>query len=813
MQSNNIAKVNLPLLGVHSEHCALIIHNGLTKLEGVKEERVDLNNEEAILELDETLTSIPKVVETVRGLGYDVATVKKTFPITGMTCASCAISVESMLKAQKGVLSASSNYANSSAFVEYIPGVASVADFKTAVQSIGYDILVEEEGAEHLKEEIHQQQYRALKMKTIWSAVLATPVVVLGMFFMDLPYVNWIMMAFTIPVLFWFGRNFFINAYKQTRHGSANMDTLVALSTGIAFVFSSFNTIYPAFWHQRGLHPHVYFEAAAVIIVFILLGKLLEERAKSNTSSAIKKLIGLQPSTVTIVHAGGHEMEMPIAQVKVGDTIRVKPGDKIPVDGKVLSGSSFVDESMISGEPIPVLKEAGASVFSGTINQKGSFTFTAEKVGSETILAHIIAMVQQAQGSKAPVQKLVDKIAGVFVPVVIGISILSFIIWAVFGGENAVTQGLLAMVTVLVIACPCALGLATPTAIMVGVGKGAENGILIKDAESLELGHKVNAIILDKTGTITEGKPEVTDMVWNETIGVNTAPLKAILLSIESQSEHPLAEAVVRKLKAENLIVNDLSEFESITGKGIKAHFANDIYVVGNLKLMQEEKVLIPADMAMTATTLQEEAKTVVYFAKGLELIALIAIADKIKESSALAIQELKRQNIEVYMLTGDNAHTAGAVATKVGIKHFKAETLPADKADFIIKLQAEGKIVAMVGDGINDSQALAQADVSIAMGKGSDIAIDVAKMTIISSDLMKIPQAFRLSGMTVRAIKQNLFWAFIYNLIGIPIAAGVLFPFFGFLLSPMIAGAAMALSSVSVVSNSLRLKLKSLNS
>ncbi|MDX2001393.1 MAG: heavy metal translocating P-type ATPase [Chitinophagales bacterium] len=811
METQNKAEINLPVLGMDSEHCALIIDKGLAKLEGVKQHKVDLNNKEAVLELNEKQTSVTKVVETVRGLGYDVAVVKKTFPITGMTCASCAVSVESMLKSQRGVLNVSANYANSSALVEFIPGVASVADMKAAVQSIGYDILIEEEGAEQLKEEIHQQHYKELKVKTIWSAILAVPTMVLGMFFMDMPYVQWIMMALTAAVLFWFGRSFFINAFKQARHFSANMDTLVALSTAIAFLFSTFNTVYPAFWHQRGLHAHVYFEVAAAIIVFILLGKLLEERAKSNTSSAIKKLIGLQPNTVIIVHEGGHEMEMPIAQVNVGNTLRVKPGDKIPVDGEVLTGSSFVDESMISGEPVPVLKEVGSKVFAGTINQKGSFTFKAQKVGSETILAHIIKMVQQAQGSKAPVQKLVDKIAGIFVPVVIVISILSFLAWLVFGGDNGLTQGLLAMVTVLVIACPCALGLATPTAIMVGVGKGAEDGILIKDAESLELGHKVNAIILDKTGTITEGKPEVTDLVWNNVFEADKSALQGVLLAIESQSEHPLAEAVVRKLTAGTAKAENVRDFQSITGKGIRAVLTNGNYLVGNKSLMQEQGITIPEHIAATANKLQSEAKTVVYFAKEDQLLAIIAIADKIKASSASAITELQQLGIDVYMLTGDNNHTAKAVADKVGIKNYKAETLPSDKADFIKKLQAEGKTVAMVGDGINDSHALAQADISIAMGKGSDIAIDVAKMTIISSDLMKIPRAFRLSGMTVRAIKQNLFWAFIYNLIGIPIAAGLLYPAFGFLLSPMIAGAAMALSSVSVVGNSLRLKLKSL--
>ena len=489
----------------------------------------------------------------------------------------------------------------------------------------------------------------------------------------------------------------------------------------------------------------------------------------------------------------------------------VKPGDKIPVDGEIISGSSFIDESTITGESLPVEREKGGKVFAGTINQKGSFVFEAKKVGGETILARIIKMVQQAQGSKPPVQKLVDKIAGIFVPVVMTISLISFAIWMTFGGENAINQALLAMVSVLVIACPCALGLATPTAIMVGIGKGAESGILIKDAESLELAHKVNAIVLDKTGTITEGKPAVTDLVWNVP-EVEQASFGQILFAIELQSEHPLAEAVTAslKIKAGQPIVTE--QFKSITGKGVVANYNKQVYLVGNQKLLEDYHVTISDKNLERISTWQEEAKTVICFARDTELIATIGIADPVKATSAKAIHELHNQGIEVYMLTGDNAQTAKAVAQKVGLNNFKAEVLPSDKAEFIIQLQKQGKVVAMVGDGINDSHALAQADVSIAMGKGSDIAMDVAKMTIISSDLQLISKAIRLSKLTVNTIHQNLFWAFIYNIIGIPIAAGILFPIWGFMLNPMIAGGAMALSSVSVVSNSLRLKRKNIN-
>ncbi len=729
---------------------------------------------------------------------------KQSFPVLEMSCAACAVSVESMLKSTEGVKDAAVNFANQTALIEFDPTQTKPLDLQNAVRSIGYDLVIDTENSQAIKEESDVKQYQEIKNRTIWSSILSVPLVIIGMFYMDMPYGNYISMALAAPVVFYFGRNFFIHAWKQARFGKANMDTLVALSTGIAFLFSLFNTFFPAFWHARGIHAHVYYETAAVVIAFISLGKLLEERAKSNTSSAIKKLMGLQPKTVRVL-IDGEEKELPIGAVQVGNTIIVRPGEKIPVDGVVINGSSFVDESMISGEPIAVEKKAGEKVFAGTINQKGSFQFEAQKVGGDTILAQIVKMVQQAQGSKAPVQKLVDKIAGIFVPVVIGISILTFITWMAVGGEDAFTHALLTSITVLVIACPCALGLATPTAIMVGMGKGAENNILIKDAESLELAHQVNAIILDKTGTITEGKPVVTDLKW--VIENESASLwRDILYSMEVHSEHPLAQAVVDRLK-ENSKASVLQEFESITGRGVKASIEGQTYYIGNEKLMTEQRLELEKDSLQISNAWKDEAKTVVYFFTQKEVLALIAIADKIKETSRAAIEKLQAKGIEVYMLTGDNQQTAKAVAQQVGLKHYKAEVMPSDKAAFIKQLQAEGKIVAMVGDGINDSQALAQADVSIAMGKGSDIAMDVAKMTLITSDLNSIPRALNLSTKTVRGIRQNLFWAFIYNIVGIPLAAGVLYPVNGFLLDPMIAGAAMALSSVSVVSNSLRLK------
>ena len=802
MKTETRKQIYIPLENVESEHCALIVDKGIQYVKNITSHTVELNNNRAVIETDKPEEVIPNVVKTIRDLGYEVTTIKKTIPVLQMTCASCAISTESIVKFLPGIVSSQVNYATATLTVEYIPSLVTVNQMRQAVQSIGYDLFIEEgnENSETL-EELHQKKYNLLKKKTIGAVFLTLPLVIIAMFFMDIPYANYIMWVLSTPVILGFGKDFFINAWKQTKHGSANMDTLVALSTGVAYIFSVFNTLFPDYWHSKGLHAHVYFESAAVVIAFILLGKLLEENAKGNTSSAIKKLIGLQPKTVNILDTEQNQIALPIEQVEVGMTIIVKPGDKVAVDGIVTQGSSFVDESMLSGEPLAVKKEVNDKVFSGTINQKGSFQFKAEKIGSDTMLAQIIKMVQEAQGSKAPVQKLVDKIAGIFVPIVIGIAILSLISWVILGGENGFTQGILALVTVLVIACPCALGLATPTAIMVGVGKGAEQGILIKDAESLELAKKVDAIILDKTGTITYGKPTVTNSKWLDENDI----LKQILLSIEKQSEHPLAEAVVNYLKDINTV--HIHHIESLTGKGVRANYKDINYLVGNQKLLTENQILIDNSLKEQADKWLHEAKTVIWFADDKKALAVLAIADEIKETSIEAIKELQKMGIEVHMLTGDNYNTAKAIAEKTGISSFKGEVLPKDKADFVKELQAKGKIVAMVGDGINDSTALAQANVSIAMGKGSDIAIDVAKMTIISSDLMKISTAIKLSKSTVNTIKQNLFWAFIYNVVGIPIAAGILYPINGFLLNPMIAGAAMALSSISVVGNSLRLK------
>lgn len=727
----------------------------------------------------------------------------QTFPVLDMSCAACATRVEKTLNRQPGVYHAQVNYAAATATVEYNPQECTPETLKDAIQNAGYDLVIETNAQkEKIAEDAHSRKYRQLKQRTIFSLMLSVPVAIIGMCFMDWTYANYVMWILSTPVVFWLGRDFYRNAWKQLKHRTSNMDTLVAVSTGIAYTFSLFNLFWPKFWLSRGIHPHVYFEAASVIISFILLGRLLEEKAKGNTSEAIKKLMGLQPATVTILTPEGQLKEIPVEQVQQGQRLVVKPGSRIAVDGTVYEGSSYVDESMLTGEPLPTEKIPGAKVYAGTINQKGSFSFIADKVGSETVLAHIIRMVQDAQGSKAPVQQLVDRIAAIFVPTILSIAVLSFLVWIWLDSSNGFTHGLLAAVTVTIIACPCALGLATPTAIMVGIGKGAENGILIKDAESLETARKVNAIVLDKTGTLTEGHPTVTDI----SDPLLRSPLGDVLFTLESASEHPLAQAIVQYQTRQLL---PMEEFESLTGLGVRGKINGTYYYAGNRRLLETHHLTVSPSLTEEAARLSQEAKTVIWLADSQQALGLVAIADRIKPTSKEAVRQLQEMGISTYMLTGDNPETAQRIAAQCGITHFQAEVLPQQKAQFIKDLQKEGKIVAMVGDGINDSAALAQADLSIAMGKGSDIAMDVAKMTLISSDLNKITDAIRLSQATVRTIRENLFWAFIYNLIGIPVAAGILYPINGFLLNPMIAGAAMAMSSVSVVSNSLRLKRK----
>ena len=729
--------------------------------------------------------------------------IKNTYPVLGMSCASCAARVDKTLNDLPGVYQATVNYATAVAQVEYNPEVCSDAILQSAVQDAGYDLLVDTgEDVADKAEEIRLTRYRKIKRRTVAALLLSLPIMVISMFFEDISSLKYALWILATPVVFGLGREFYINAWRQLKHGTSNMDTLVAVSTGIAYTFSVFNLLFPDFWLSRGIEPHIYFEAASVIIAFILLGRLLEERAKQNTSTAIKKLIGLQPKTVTII-VDSDKRTVPITAVQKGDTILVKPGERIAVDGIVVTGESYVDESMLNGEPVPMHKQSGEKVFAGTINQKGTFRFVADKIGSDTMLAQIIRMVQDAQGSKAPVQKLVDKIARFFVPAIISISIIAFVAWIFLAPTNGFTNGLLAMVTVLIIACPCALGLATPTAIMVGIGKGAEKGILIKDAQSLEIAQKIDTIILDKTGTITAGHPIVVESLWEN--GFEHS--RKILYSLEKLSEHPLSDAVVNTLQNEKEI--SIDKFENVPGKGVKGVVGSQTYYAGNLSLLNDNYIAIASHLQELANKWTQEAKTLVWFADSTQAIAAIALTDEIKQTSAQAISQLQKMGVEVYMLTGENAISAQAISRKVGINHYKAGVLPNEKAQFIKELQANGKKVGMVGDGINDSAALAQADLSIAMGQGSDIAVDTAMAIILSSDLLKIPETIRLSQLTIKTIYQNLFWAFIYNLIGIPIAAGIFYSVNGFLLNPMWASAAMAFSSVSVVLNSLRLKRK----
>lgn len=735
------------------------------------------------------------------------ATIEKlTFPVTGMSCAGCASSVENILNKIDGVNEAGVNFASNSVLVEYDTAVVSKEELKSTLQSAGYDIIIAEKNAAEEQEELQEQEYQDLKKQTLWAAIFTFPIFVLGMFFMDWIPGHYISFLLATPVLFVFGRVFFENTIRLAKHKQMNMDTLVAMSTGIAYLYSITTTFFPSFYESRGIEPYVYFEAATVIITFILLGRLLEAKAKSNTSTALKKLMELQPKSLRAI-INGTEQEIPIEAVEIGNTIVIRPGERIPVDGEVISGSSYVNESMITGEPVPVEKVQGEKVFAGTVNQKGSFYFRADKVGKDTFLAHVIKRVQEAQGSKAPVQRMVDKIASIFVPAVIGIAVLTFILWMVLGGDNAFTHALTTSIAVLIVACPCALGLATPTAIMVGIGKGAENNILIKDAESLELGHKTDTVILDKTGTITKGKPNVTNEKWL-VADDEVKDLRSVLLALEADSEHPLADAVIRKLREEGVTPGEMTDFVSITGQGVKAkNHDGKYYFIGNRALLEGQGIDIGKELDETIDKWRSESKTVVFFTDETNLLAMLGIADEIKETSAQAIRDLQEMGIEVHMLTGDNERTAAAVSKLVGIEKFKGDVMPSDKSDYVKNLQSEGKVVAMVGDGINDSEALAQADVSIAMAHGSDIAMDVAKITLTTSDLASIPKALKLSTKTVKGIHQNLFWAFFYNVISIPIAAGILYSVNGFLLDPMIAGAAMAFSSVSVVLNSLRLK------
>lgn len=732
--------------------------------------------------------------------------VQSSFPVTGMTCASCAASLESWLKNKQGVEDVLVNYPNESVLVTYNQETTSPEDLDKAAKEIGYGLVLgSAEDQKQQREVAGEQRLYQLKIKLLVAVVCSVPVFILAMFLIHLfQWENWLMFALSIPVMFYSGSEFFVNAWKQARHGKTNMDTLVALSTGVAFTFSTLNTVYPQFFESRGITPHVYFESAVIIVTLILLGRYLEERAKRRASGAIRELMGLQPSEVRAIR-NGEEVTLPIGEVIPGDLLMLRPGEKIPVDGKVKSGESYVDESMITGEPLPVHKQKGDTLFAGTINQRGSIKMLARKVGADTVLSQIIQTVQQAQASKPPVQKLVDKIAGIFVPVVIVIALVTAVIWYFATPAEPFSRAVVILITVLIIACPCALGLATPTALMVGIGRGAEQGILIKDATVLESAHELDVVLLDKTGTLTEGRPTVTDLQLAG--GVHESEVWPPLRSLENASEHPIGSAIVAHLKDMQVQTAAIEQFDSITGKGVLGFVDGKLYRVGKWSWLESEGVVGDMDLLSKAEPLLSEAKSVVFVSADDHLLGMVAVADPVKQSAKSAVEQLRKQGLEVQLITGDNNETAAAVAREVGIDHYTAGVMPADKGEVVKTLQQRGLVVAMVGDGINDAEALALADVGIAMGSGTDIAMESAGLTLMHSDPMQIVRAIGLSKATMRTLRQNLFWAFIYNIVAIPVAAGALYPSFGILLSPMIAGGAMAFSSVSVVLNSLRLK------
>jgi len=743
-----------------------------------------------------------------------MAIVKEIHRVDGMSCASCAASINTMLSAMDGVKSANVNLAAENVMVEYDNNVIDLQKLSKAVDDLGFKLITRDLTAEQ-EQDLETKRLKKLRLNTILSFSFSLPVFIIAMFMHHLPFRNWIMMVLTIPVLAVFGREFFVIAFKRAKHFSANMDTLVALGTGISFLFSAFNTFFPGFLQSRGIESHVYFEASTVIITFILLGRYFEEKAKRKTSEAIKKLMNLGVKTARVIR-NGVEKEMLISKIRVGDILVIKPGEKIPADGKIIEGESLVDESMITGESLPVEKQPGDAVTGGTVNQNGSMKMTAEKVGNETALAQIIRLVQEAQGSKAPVQKLADRIASVFVPVVIGISVVTFILWmilpSIFGiGQITSNLGIAftSAVAVLVIACPCALGLATPTALMVGLGKAAENGILIRDAESLETACHLDAIVLDKTGTLTKGKPEVTDIAWDEKVlqTEEQSLIEKAVVAIESRSEHPFAGAIVSHFRSSAEEEKQLAGFISATGKGVSAFYGKDQYHIGSKTYLFEKACELPDSLKEKEENLRKQTRSIVYVGKNTGIVLLIAFSDILKPSSRSAVEELKKEGLEIHMLSGDTVAIASDIAFQSGIEFFKGEVTPAEKTAYIRNLQSQGKKVAMVGDGINDSPALAAADIGIAIGTGTDIAMESAQITLIKGDLHKLVKTIKLSRETVKTIHQNLFWAFFYNVISIPVAAGILYPFFGYLLNPMIAGAAMAFSSVSVVANSLRLK------
>jgi Cu2+-exporting ATPase len=730
---------------------------------------------------------------------------KALYKVEGMSCAACAGSVESILSSLEGVEDVNLNFATAEVHVGYDDDRVQPTDMKVALKAEGFDLNVEQMQVDPEMESNKEKKNLArARERALWSMALTLPIVIISMIFPNLLNANWILLFLTLPVIGWFGRHFFSRAWKRAKHGGANMDTLVAIGTGSAFLFSAFNTFFPQFLIENNIVPHVYYEAAAVIISLILLGRYFEEKAKFSTSGSLRALMGLRVKTARVIHEG-IERDVPVKSLVEGDELVIRPGEKIPVDGTLLGGKSWVDESMVTGEPMPVEKLPGDKLIGATVNQQGSFTMRAEKLGEKMMLNQIIKLVKEAQGSKAPVQKLADKIASVFVPVVIAIAITSALIWYFFMPAGGFSFAFVTFVTVLIIACPCALGLATPTALMVGIGKGAEMGVLVKNAESLEMSKKLDAIVLDKTGTLTSGKPTVVKEIVQA--GVSPDEHYPVIHAAEKLSGHPVGDAIHEWLIQEEDNDIKIEGFENYPGKGVEVMLADKQYLMGNEKLMQEFNVPLSPAIKDKIKQSKYGVGTIVHVAVDNKLLTTFMVMDEVKENAASTVSELQQMGLEIHLLSGDNENSVKQVAGATGIKHMKSNVMPAEKLAYIRELQSTGKLVGMVGDGINDSPALAAADIGIAIGTGTDVAMQSAQVTLVKGDISKILSTLKLSRETVKTIKQNLFWAFIYNVIGIPVAAGILYPFTGFLLNPMIAGAAMAFSSVSVVMNSLRLK------
>jgi Cu+-exporting ATPase len=810
-------KAHIPITGMTCTTCAATIRKGLAKMPGVKRAEVNFASEKASVEYDPDKVNLPQIKNTISQLGYGTATKKSIFPVSGMTCASCVSRVEQALSSVPGVISANVNLSSEKATVEYIEGTE-IASLRQAVKEAGYELGSEAETLEDVTTAA-QREIRNIRNRFILAAVLGLTILALSLpwspSFSGKLYLLW---ALATPVQFWAGLRFYRGAWGALRHLTADMNTLIAVGTSAAYFYSVVAVLFPGLFAASGRGADVYFDTAAMIIALILLGRFLEARAKGQTSEAIKKLIGMQPKTALVVR-DGKEIEVPVDDVQVGDLILVRPGERVPVDGTIRQGYSSIDESMITGESIPVEKRVGDEVIGATINKTGSFQFQATKVGKDTTLAQIIRLVEEAQGSKAPIQRLVDVIASYFVPIVIGIAIITFIIWYFIGPAPALTLALLNFVAVLIIACPCALGLATPTAIMVGTGKGAEHGVLIRSAEALERSHKINTVLLDKTGTLTQGEPKVTDIIASSSSSQNE--VLQLAASAEHGSEHPLGEAIVRAAAEKKLGISTVSDFIAIPGHGIEASAGDKKVLLGNLRLIKDRGLSLNG-LEVEAERLWEKGKTVMFLGVDSRVIGIIALADTLKPNAREALAAIHKMGIEAVMLTGDNQRTAKAIAQEVGIDRVLAEVLPEHKAREVKRLQDEGKVVAMVGDGINDAPALAQADVGIAIGTGTDVAMETGDITLISGDLGGIVTAISLSKRTIRTIKQNLFWAFAYNTALIPVAAGILYLAFGNagvpsglhfvlgnygFLNPILAAAAMAASSITVVLNSLRLR------